>query len=131
MTPRIPSPMGQDACLVLALGAILVLHPEGPLAIALGAGIPATIAWSVLTLHWPSRVDVDPDGITFSAYRRAHRFAWRDIRSIRVRRFVVRDRVLVRIEPSSPLRGRYWMMDTLQGYEGLVRALEERGRSLG
>lgn len=120
------SPIAQDACLLLALTAILCLHPEGALAVALGAAIPATIVLSLLTLHMPSRVDVGPDGIVFSAYGREHRFAWRDVERIRVRRFIVRDRVLVRMEPSSFLRGRYWLMDSLQGYEALVRTLEQR-----
>jgi hypothetical protein len=119
------SPLAQDAGLVIALTVILALHPEGALAIALGAAIPAAIAWSLVTLHLPSRVDVHPEGIAFLAYGREHCFAWRDIERIYVRRFVVRDRVLVRIEPSTPLRGRYWLMDSLEGYDALVRTLEE------
>jgi hypothetical protein len=123
--------VAQDLALVLALGAILALHPEGPLALALGVAIPATIAWSLLTLHLPSRVDIDHDGIVFSAYGREHRFAWRDIERIHVRRFIVRDRVLVRVAPSTLLRGRYWLIHSIEGYEALVRALERRGVGSG
>ena len=122
------SPIAEDACLIFGLTVVLSLHPEGALAVALGAAIPATIAWSLVTLHMPSRVDVDADGIVFSAYGLEHRFAWRDIERIHVRRFIVRDRVLVRIEPSSPLRGRYWLMNSLEGYGALVQTLEQRGR---
>jgi len=121
----------QDVYLAAALAAVLALHPEGPLALALAVAIPITIAWSVLTLHLPSRVDTDDDGIVFSAYGREHRFAWRDIQRIHVRRFVVRDRVLVRIVPSSPLRGRYWLVDSLGGYAATVRTLEQRVRRDG
>jgi len=124
----IRSPVAQDLALALALGAVLALRPHGPLALALAAAIPATIAWSLLTLHLPSRVDVDHEGIVFSAYGREHRFAWRDVERIHVRRFMVRDRVLVRILPSSLLRGRYWLIDSIEGYDGLVWTLEERDR---
>ena len=108
----------------MALFAVLLLHPRGALAAALAAGIPACVAWSLLTLHLPSRVELDAQGISFSAYGREHRFAWRDIERIRVRRFAVRDRVLVRITPSAPWRGRYWLMDSIDGYDALVRSLE-------
>ncbi|HMI87706.1 MAG TPA: hypothetical protein VK550_26650 [Polyangiaceae bacterium] len=125
---RIRSPLAQDLCLGLALVAVLFVHPEGALALALAAAIPAAIAWRLLTLHVPSRVEVDGQGITFSAYRRTHRFNWRDIERIHIRRFIVRDRVLVRITPAGPWRGRYWLMDTMDGYDVLLRQLEERGR---
>jgi len=118
------SPTSQDVWLVMALFAVLLLHPRGALAAALAAGIPACVAWSLLTLHLPSRVELDAQGISFSAYGREHRFAWRDIERIRVRRFAVRDRVLVRITPSAPWRGRYWLMDSIDGYDALVRSLE-------
>jgi hypothetical protein len=123
----IQSAVAEDLALVLALGAVLALHPAGPLALALSAAIPVTIAWSLLSLHLPSRVDIDQDGIIFSAYGREHRFAWRDIERIHVRRFIVRDRVLVRLAPSSLLRGRYWLIHSIEGYDALVRALETRG----
>jgi len=123
------SPVSQDVWLVLALATVLVLHPQGALAVALGVAIPATIAWNVLTLHLPSRVDVDAEGISFSAYGRVHRFAWRAVERIHVRRFVVRDRVLVRIAPSPPFRGRYWLIDSIAGYAALVQVLEERANA--
>jgi hypothetical protein len=122
------APIAQDLSLVLALTMLLFLHPEGRLALALGAAIPATIVWNVVTLHLPSRVEVDDEGIVFCGYRREHRFAWSDIRRIHVRRFVVRDRVLVRIAPSKPWTGRYWLIDRLEGYDGLVQTLEDHAK---
>jgi len=115
--------------LILALASLLLLHPGGTLAVALSVAIPCTVAWSVVTLHLPSRVDIDAAGISFSAYGRRHSFAWSEIERIRVRRFMVRDRVLVRIEPARPWRGRYWLTDSMQGFDALVRELENRGRA--
>jgi len=92
----------------------------------LAAGAALGLAWGLATLHRPSRVSVDDDGVTFARYGRAHRFDWRDVRDVRVRRFLVRDRVLVRIEPSAPMRGRYWLHRGLVGFDELVARLEAR-----
>jgi len=48
---------------------------------------------------------------------------------VRVRRFLVRDRIFVRIAPAPPWRGRYWVLDRIEGFEELVQELEARGRS--
>jgi hypothetical protein len=123
--------MRQDLYLVVALGAMLVLRSEGALAMTLAVAIPLAIGWSVVTLHLPSRVLIDDHGVVFSAYGREHRFAWRDVERVYVRRFVVRDRVLVRILPSPPLRGRYWLLDSMGGYDTAVRTLEQRAQRHG
>jgi hypothetical protein len=120
--------VAQDAVLVATLALLLALRPTGPLAIALAVAIPAVIGWGILTLHFPTRVEMDGEGIAFFGYGRVHRFAWSQIEHVRIRRFLVRDRVLVRIAPSSPLRGRYWLLDSLKGYDLLLGALEERSR---
>jgi hypothetical protein len=124
------SVLAQDCVLLLGLTILLVLHPQGALALALGMAIAATVAWNLVTLHLPSRIELDEDGIAFAVYRRAHRFAWRDIRRIHIRRFVVRDRVLVRITPSTAWSGRYWLYNSLDGYERLIQSLDERAKQL-
>ena len=45
---------------------------------------------------------------------------------VRVRRFLVKDRVLVRVEPHGALRGRYWIDDRIEGFDALVAAFEAR-----
>jgi hypothetical protein len=120
--------MLEDGFLLIALMALLALHPSGPLMVALAAAIPIAIAWSRITLHRPTRVDIDDEGVAFSAYGREHRFAWSDVERVKVRRFVIRDRVLVRIVPAEPLRGRYWLRDSLDGYPSILAKLEERAR---
>jgi hypothetical protein len=97
---------------------------------ALAAAVPAVIVWSRLTLHRPTRVHIDEEGIAFGAYGREHRFAFRDVERILVRRFVLRDRVLVRIAPAPALRGRYWLRDSLDGYSAILAKLDERARWL-
>jgi hypothetical protein len=118
--------VAQDAVLVLALAGLFAVAPGGPLAVALAAAIPIVLGWGVLTLHFPTRVEVDDEGIAFFGYGRVHRFRWRAIERIKVRHFVVRDRVLVRIAPASPFHGRYWLLDSIKDYDALVRLLEDR-----
>jgi hypothetical protein len=104
----------------------LVDVPGGVRALMLGA-IPIVLAWGVATLHFPSSVEMGDEGIAFARYGRVHRFAWKDVHRVKVRRFLVRDRVLVRIEPSGGAwRGRYWIVDSLGGFEGVVGELEGR-----
>ncbi|HEV8321563.1 MAG TPA: hypothetical protein VG389_08115 [Myxococcota bacterium] len=89
--------------------------------------VPAALLYGVLSLHHPTAVALDDEGITLSGYGRAHRFRWAEAApSIRLRGFLVRDRLLLRIGPSHPWRGRYWLTDRLQGYEALVAALQAR-----
>ncbi len=116
----------RDVVLLAALGLALGSRTHGTLGLLLGVAIPVVLAWGLLTLHYPSTVELDDEGITFRAYGRAHTFAWRSIERVRVRRFLVKDRVLVLLSPSPPWRGRYWLLDSIDGFDELVRALEAR-----
>jgi hypothetical protein len=117
---------GQDVLLVVALVVLGLASADTKLSLPLFVAIPLVLGVGVATLHHPSRVDVDEDGIAFGRYGRVHRFAWREIERIRVRRFVVTDRVLVRISPASALRGRYWILDSIEGFRELLTAMDAR-----
>jgi hypothetical protein len=115
----------QDVALALALAAALAFGPSPFGAILCAAGA-VVLVWGVLTIHFPSKVELDEDAVAFHGYGRSHVYAWRDVTRVRVRRFVTKDRVLVRMAPASPWRGRYWLTDALDGYDELVRELERR-----
>jgi hypothetical protein len=117
--------LAEDALLLALPLACLALRPASPIWWALAAGAIAALAWNVCTLHFPREVRCDVAGITLRAYGREHRFAWAGAQ-ITVRRFLVRDRVLLRIGPAGAARGRYWLTDALDGYPALVRELEAR-----
>jgi hypothetical protein len=119
--------MTHDLALLGALATALFVLPRGAFSTALAAAILLVLAWGFATLHFPRRIEIDSEGVTFAAYGRAHRFLWRDVKRVRVRRFLMRDRVLVRIEPSPPWRGRYWITEKIAGFDDLVRELEKRG----
>jgi hypothetical protein len=118
--------VGQDALLVVAPAVLALVDPRSPLSLALSCGAAIVLAVGVATLHHPSRVEVTGEGISFGRYGRVHRFPWRDVERIRVRRFLVGDRVLVRISPSTALRGRYWILDSIEGFPELLGAIEAR-----
>jgi hypothetical protein len=54
---------------------------------------------------------------------------WRDVKRVHVRRFLVRDRILVRISPAPTWRGRYWLLASIDGFDALVSELESRKTS--
>jgi hypothetical protein len=120
--------VGQDAILVFAFAAALLLRPADLLTLALAVASPLILAWGIVTLHFPNRVEVTSQGISFAGYGRTHRFAWTDIEHLHVRRFALKGRVLVRVSPAPTLRGRYWITDAMEDYERLVAALETRAR---
>jgi hypothetical protein len=119
-------PVVQD----VALGVIwlaflgLVDVPGGVRALMLCAN-PIVFGWGLATLHFPAQVVIDEEGVRFARYGRAHRFAWKDVERVSVRRFLVRDRVLVRIEPSGGAwRGKYWILESIDGFDRAVRDLQ-------
>ena len=114
----------QDALVLVAVA--LAAWAGGPWGTALAFGAAAALVWGFVTLHFPSKVELTADWVAFSAYGRRHEFPWRDVTRVRVRRFLVRDRVLVRLVPSGAWRGRYWITDGLGGYDALVAELERR-----
>ena len=130
--PRgIRGPAAQDVVLVAAWVVVFALEDGwGSLRWSLLGAIPIALAWGAVTLHFPSRVEIDDDGVVFGRYGRRHRFAWSQVRCVSVRKFLVGDRVLVRIEPSGGAwRGRYWLLEGMAGFESVVRELERRGRA--
>jgi hypothetical protein len=117
-----------DGLLVAALALAAWALPRGPLTTGLLVAIPLVLGWGALTLHFPARVEIDDAGVAFFGYGRSHRFEWRDVARVRVRRFLVGDRVFVALSPSPPWRGRYWILDSIAGYASLVAELEARAK---
>ncbi len=120
----VTSVLAQDAVLLVAIA--FATWSGGALGGVLAMAGATTLLWGLVTLHFPSKVEVTDEAITFSAYGRTHVFAWRDVTHIRVRRFLVKDRVLVRLAPATVWRGRYWLTNGLGGWDALICELERR-----
>lgn len=118
--------VGQDVVLVaMPLLAALASSGRGWLWLLAVAGL-VVLAVNVVTLHFPREVEIDDAGVRFRAYGREHAYSWADVR-VHLRRFVVRDRVYVRIEDVRAGRRRgYWLVASLSRYEALVEALAAR-----
>jgi hypothetical protein len=114
-----------DLLLIGIAIAIPLTRAAGSLSIVLSIAIPCVLAWGVITLHYPRVVDIDDHGIAFRAYGFVHRYEWSNVR-VHLRKFIVRDRVLVRLSPSPPWRGRYWILDAFERYDALLAELEKR-----
>jgi hypothetical protein len=118
-----------DVVLVGAWIAFLFLPDvPSPVRTLMLVAVPIVLAWGAATLHFPARIEVDDRGVSFARYGRVHRFDWKDVARVKVRRFLVRDRILVRVEPSGVWRGRYWVFDSIGAFDELVRELERRSR---
>lgn len=113
-----------DLLLAAVAVYLAVTRPEGTLGYLLAIAVPAVLLFGVVTLHYPRVVELDADGVCFSAYGRAHRYEWSAIERVHVRKFLVRDRVLVRVLPARPWRGRYWILSAIDGYDALIANLE-------
>ncbi len=116
----------QDALVTCAAAWLAIARPFGVLSLWLAVAALLVLAWQLVTLHHPRRIVLDEQGVSFEAYGRTHAFAWSEVTACSVRRFLVSDRVLVRIATAgraSPLRGRYWLFESLEGYESLLAAI--------
>jgi hypothetical protein len=116
----------EDVVLSCTVPLLAWLAPTSPLIVPLVITVPLVLLIRIVTLHFPDRVAIEDEAIAFGLYGRSHRFAWKEIERLRIRRFIVRDRVLVRISPSPPWRGRYWLTRDLEGFDKLLSALEAR-----
>lgn len=123
--PRLRT-LGQDLVLVAMPAVALAASGGAAWTWLLAAAGLAVLAINALTLHFPHEVEVDAEGIHLRAYGREHAYAWRDV-TVRVRRFVVRDRVYVRIEDRARgLRRGYWLLASLGDHDALLAAVEAR-----
>jgi hypothetical protein len=115
--------LAEDAVL-LAIPIIAAFASSSFLWLLAGAGL-AILAFNAITLHFPREVAIDDEGIRFRAYGREHAYAWTACR-VKVRRFIVRDRILVRFEDRDGRRRSYWLLSRLAGFDALAEAVAAR-----
>ncbi len=112
----------EDGVLVSATVAGLWMSPS-PLWMTLSMASACCLLWQLATLHAPHRIELSDQGVAFFGYGRVHRYPWRKVTGLTVRRFVTGDRLLVRIAPASPWSGRYWIFRSAPGFDELALGL--------
>ncbi|MBR0600594.1 hypothetical protein [Sinanaerobacter chloroacetimidivorans] len=86
--------------------------------------IPLLLLSSFVAMNQPRRITDDGDNITFYGFFQKHAYKWSEIEFLRIRRFIMTDRVLVRIGKERVLGGRYWLdTDSLQGSRELLEKM--------
>jgi hypothetical protein len=124
-TPRARA-LGEDLVLLAMPVLVLLITSPSPWLWLLATTGLVVLAFNAITLHFPREIDLDERGIRFRAYGREHAYTWTACR-LRVRRFLVRDRVLLRVEEiDSGKTHRYWLTARLSDYDALLRELGTR-----
>lgn len=81
--------------------------------------VPILLLSALWGLHWPSKITVNNEAITFCAFGRKHTYPWENLGFLRIRRFPLGDRYLIQIGNVGFFRGRYWVSVHLDGYREL------------
>ncbi len=86
--------------------------------------VPLLLLSSLAAMNQPHRITDDDEKITLYGFFQKHKYTWAEIEFLRIRRFIMTDRVLVRIGKERVLGGRYWLdTDSLQGSSELLEKM--------
>jgi hypothetical protein len=83
--------------------------------------VPFLLFSSLLAMNQPRLITDDDETLTFYGFFQKHEYKWSEIETIRIRNFIMTDKVLVRIGKDRLLGGRYWLdTDSLRGCRELL-----------
>ncbi|HWQ80182.1 MAG TPA: hypothetical protein VN381_15250 [Anaerovoracaceae bacterium] len=83
--------------------------------------VPLLLISSLIAMSQPRLITDDGETLTFYGFFQKHAYKWSEIRNLRIRRFIMSDKVLVRIGKDRLLAGRYWLdTDSLEGCSELL-----------
>jgi hypothetical protein len=75
-------------------------------------------------MNQPRRITDDGEIVTFYGLFQKHEYRWDEINYLRIRRFIMSDRVYVRIGKERVMGGRYWLdTDSLPGSGNLLEKM--------
>jgi hypothetical protein len=78
--------------------------------------MPILLISSLIAMNQPHLITDDGEILTFYGFFQRHEYKWSEIQFLRIRRFIMSDKVLVRIGKERLLGGRYWIdTGSLQG----------------
>ena len=89
--------------------------------------VPILLVYSVFTVNQPTRVTDDGDTIALYAFGRKHEYIWNEVKTLKVKRFIMTDKVLLQIGEYRMRGGRYWLeLGAFEGGEELFNKLVSR-----
>ena len=71
--------------------------------------LPVLLLFEVFALNQPTKIMDDQEKISFHAFGQSHVFKWAELNYLRIRKFPLTTKILLRIGPNRFLRGRYWL----------------------
>lgn len=87
----------------------LVQGENGPLQQLAVTIVPLLLISSLVAMNQPRLITDDGETLTFYGFFQKHEYKWSEIETIRIRSFILTDKVLVRIGKERLLSGRYWL----------------------
>ncbi len=86
--------------------------------------VPILLLSSLVAMNQPKRITDDGETIIFHGFFQKHDYHWSEITFLRIRRFIMTDRVYIRIGNDRFWRGRYWLdTDSLSSSGELLEKL--------
>lgn len=71
--------------------------------------LPVLLLFEVFALNQPTKIIDDQEKISFHAFGQSHAFRWAELNYLKIKRFPLTTKILLRIGPNRFLRGRYWL----------------------
>ena len=86
--------------------------------------VPLLLFCSLLAMNQPRLITDDGEKITFYGCFQKHEYKWSEINFLRIRKFIMTDRIFVRIGKDRVMGGRYWLdTDSLPGFGELLEKM--------
>lgn len=93
--------------------------------------LPVLLLFEVFALNQPTKIIDDQEKISFHAFGQSHVFRWAELEYLKIKRFPLTSKILLRIGPNRFLRGRYWLFPKeLSNGEELLAKLTEWEKKL-
>lgn len=103
-----------------------IQHPENWIPKLIIVVVPLLLFSAFVSLNQPSKITDDGKTITFYGYGRTHTYTWKKLNFLKIKKFMMSDKVLVRISEKNKSRGRYWLsLGSLENSKELLDKLYE------
>lgn len=86
--------------------------------------VPVLLFSSLIAMNHPIKIVDDGKKLTFYGFYQQHEYNWSEIDYLRIRKFMMSDRIFLRIGKERVMGGRYWIdVDSMQGASELFKKM--------